>query len=88
MDRYVERGGRTRSAPLPHRRRVTGIPTTEQIDQETGNALLNEFEKAISIVARDRAITPWVLMDACESLTMHCLTEILDPHTCGRDRQS
>jgi hypothetical protein len=87
MDRYVESGGRTRSAPPPHRRRVTGIPMTEQVDQETRNALLNEFEKAISILARDRDVTPWVVIDACESLAMRFLTEILDQHTSDRDRR-
>ena len=60
---------------------------TEQIDQETHNALLNEFEKAIRIVARNRDVTPWVVIEACESLTMRCMTEILDQHTSGRDRQ-
>jgi hypothetical protein len=60
---------------------------TEQVDQETRNALLNEFEKAISILARDRDVTPWVVIDACESLAMRFLTEILDQHTSDRDRR-
>jgi hypothetical protein len=58
---------------------------TEQIDHETRSALLKEFEKAISIVARDRDVTPWVVIDACESLTRRCLTEILDQHASSRD---
>jgi hypothetical protein len=85
MDRYVERGGRTCSAPPSQRRRVTGTPMTEQIDHETRNALLDEFEKAISIVARDRDVTPWIVIDACESLTRRCLTEILDQNASSRD---
>jgi len=61
---------------------------TEQNDQETRNALLNAFAKAISIVARERDVNPWFAIDACESLTMRCLTEILDRQTSGHDRQS
>jgi hypothetical protein len=87
-DRYVARADRTPSAPPPHQRRVAGTPMTEQSDQDTRNALLNEFEKAISIVARERDVTPWVVIDACESLTMRCLTEILDQHASGRDHKS
>jgi len=61
---------------------------TEQNDQDTRNALLNEFAKAISIVARERDVSPWVVIDACESLTRRCLAEILDRQTSGHDRQS
>jgi hypothetical protein len=82
-DRCVARGDRTPSAPSPQRRRVAGTPMTEQSDQETRNALLDEFEKAISIVARERNVSAWVVIDACESLTMRCLSEILDQHTSG-----
>jgi len=87
-DRYVARADRTPSAPPPQRRRVAGTPMTEQSDQETRNALLSEFEKAISIVARERDVSPWVVIEACESLTMRYLTEILDRHAAGRDRHS
>lgn len=61
---------------------------TEQNYQETRDALLNEFQKAISAVARERDVTPWVVIDACESLTTRWLAEILDQHSCGDDRQS
>jgi hypothetical protein len=60
----------------------------EQNYQETRDALLNEFQKAISAVARERDVTPWVVIDACETLTMRWLAEILDRHSCGDDRQS
>jgi hypothetical protein len=60
----------------------------EQNYQETRDALLNEFQKAISAVARERDVTPWVVIDACESLMMRWLTEILDRQNCGDDRQS
>lgn len=85
--RRTERG-RTHSAPPRQRGRVTGAPTAEQNDQETRDALLNEFQKVISTVVRERDVTPWVAIDACESLTMRCLTEILDRHSSGDDRQS
>ena len=87
-DRYVASGERTPSALPPQRRRLAGTPMTEQSDQETRNALLNEFEKAISIVARERDVSPWVVIEVCESLTTRCLTEILDQHASGRDQHS
>ena len=56
-------------------------------DQEAYDALLHEFERAISVVARKHRVTPWAVIDACESLKMRFLAEILDRPTPGRDRQ-
>jgi hypothetical protein len=56
-------------------------------DQEAYDALLDEFERAISTVARKHRVTPWAVIDACESLKMRFLAQILDRPTPGRDEQ-
>jgi hypothetical protein len=56
-------------------------------DQEAYDALIDEFERAISAVARKHRVTPWAVIDACESLKMRFLAEILDPRSPGSDRQ-
>jgi hypothetical protein len=56
-------------------------------DQEAYDRFSTNFERAISAVARNHRVTPWAVIDACESLKVRFLAEILDRPTPARDRQ-